>query len=137
MRRSSTCPTLRGAVAFTAILTSVTSCKVELTADDWCSDPNTVVANIVVEPPELSLSVGENTRLVMFPSDAQGRTLLCVDLPPIVWSTTDPSVATVADGLVEGRGVGKAVIRATVGEKSDSTMVTVVAAPGVVALRAE
>lgn len=42
-----------------------------------------------------------------------------------VWTTSDPAVATVDDGLVTGLSVGTATVTVTVGEASDSCTVTV------------
>lgn len=42
-----------------------------------------------------------------------------------VWTTSDPAVATVTDGLVSGLSVGTVTVTLTVGEASDSCKVTV------------
>ncbi len=47
----------------------------------------------------------------------------------IVWTSSDNTVATVANGVVTGVNAGTATITATVGNKSDTCEVTVTAAP--------
>ena len=61
----------------------------------------------------------------------QSETLSAVAIPDNAtdtaqkWSSSDPSVATVANGLVTGISAGKAVIKVTIGGKSDICNVTV------------
>ena len=47
----------------------------------------------------------------------------CTD--PVVWTTTDPSIATVNNGIVYGIAIGTTTIKASVGDYSASCTVTV------------
>ena len=47
----------------------------------------------------------------------------CTD--PVVWTTTDPSIATVNNGIVSGIAIGTTTIKASVGDYSASCTVTV------------
>jgi alpha-tubulin suppressor-like RCC1 family protein len=115
------------AVASAAILSAAACGSNEITFDDFdlCPGPEEKVARIRIEPSAINLRVGLTTQIQATPLDTKGAFVLCG--PPMVWSTSDASVATVANGLVVGVNAGKAVVRVRAGVTSDSTTVTVVA----------
>jgi len=83
-----------------------------------CSDDNTVVdppapvpvASVVVSPPTHTMRVGELVTLQASPKAANGSDLA----RPVVWSSEDETLATVAsNGVVTTLAVGQVAIRAT------------------------
>ena len=90
---------------------------------------DTVVVNIAVSVGEkatdISLSKSELT-LTKGESSILTATLLPEGAVGVVeWSSSNPSVATVADGKVSAKGIGEAVITAKCGELSKTCKVTV------------
>ena len=77
------------------------------------------VTSITLDMTTVTLSEGEYTRLTptVKPDDATDKT--------VTWSSSDPSVARVEDGMVYAVKVGTAVITAKAGEKSAKCTVTV------------
>ncbi len=77
------------------------------------------VASVALDKSELLLAEGESEHLAatVLPSDATD--------PSVIWSSSDPVVATVTDGVVTALKKGRATITATSGEKSASCVVTV------------
>ena len=118
---------VRAASAFVAIL--IGGCKRDITIDDvataFCKGSNPA-ASVVVEPREVNLRLGFDVRLQATRMDAQGQIVFCG--PAMTWSSSNPAVATVSDGLVVGVNAGKAFIRASSGGKADSAAVTIVTA---------
>lgn len=87
------------------------------------SDP--VVARVDVTPAEASVSVGSSVQLVATPVDDKGNTL--TDLQ-VAWSSERPSIAGVdGQGRVTGTASGSTVVTATVGGRSGSAAITVLA----------
>jgi hypothetical protein len=84
-----------------------------------------VVVSLTLSEPGGALQVGGTLTLVANVRDASG---VAVAGATPVWSTSDPAVATVANGVVTGVSPGSATITATVGAKSAATQVTVVLA---------
>jgi len=84
-----------------------------------------VVASLTVSEPRGALQVGATLTLVADIRDASG---VAITGRTPTWSTSNPAVATVANGVVTGISPGTATITAAIGEKSSATQVTVVLA---------
>lgn len=84
-------------------------------------------ANIEVIPASVRLEVGQSYWLTARLRDAEGR--IIQDGPPIHWTSSDPGVALVSDGmaraLVTAREIGTATIRAVYGGLSGSARLSV------------
>lgn len=76
----------------------------------------TATTALSVSPTTASVEVGESTTITatVTPTTA-----------PVVWASSNPAIASVADGAVTGNAVGTAIITATSGAYSASTTVTV------------
>lgn len=77
-----------------------------------------------------SVSLNTDTLLLYTNKDPQQATLIATVLPegatdPITWSTSNPTVATVENGVVTAVGEGTATITVTVGGKTATCEVTV------------
>jgi uncharacterized protein YjdB len=82
------------------------------------------VASVIVNPSLLVLLVGQTRQLVATATDTNGNVINGLT---IVWSSSDPSVATVSSsGLVTGKIQGSAIITATAKGISDATTIKVV-----------
>ncbi len=81
------------------------------------------VASVTVAPTTLNLEVGEtgNLTATVLPSSAANKS--------VTWSTSNPAVATVENGVVTAVGAGTAIITVTTvdGGKTDTCTVTVTA----------
>jgi eukaryotic-like serine/threonine-protein kinase len=86
-----------------------------------------VLTSIVVDPPR-RLTVGESLTMSATPRDSRGNPMTTTNGP--AWSSADPAVATVnpVTGVVTATGPGVAEITASVGGKSATVPLTVVAA---------
>ena len=91
----------------------------------YCIRHNVAVSGLTMSDRTKTIGVGEEFRLeVSFsPSNAGIRTL--------EWSTSDPDVATVKDGLVTGTSFGSAVITATSANGKSATCTVTVGSPTV------
>ncbi|HEX8395716.1 MAG TPA: Ig-like domain-containing protein [Longimicrobium sp.] len=86
-----------------------------------------VVARVLVTPAQLQLKVGEAWSFTAQPYSAAGQP---VDAPAPVWTSSNPSVATVgADGRVRAVALGAATIRATIAGVTGEGVVSVAADP--------
>lgn len=76
----------------------------------------TATTALSVSPTTASVEVGESTTITatVTPTTA-----------PVVWASSNPAIASVADGAVTGNAAGTAIITATSGAYSASTTVTV------------
>lgn len=76
----------------------------------------TATTALSVSPTTASVAVGESTTITatVTPTTA-----------PVVWASSNPAIASVADGAVTGNAAGTAIITATSGAYSASTTVTV------------
>lgn len=76
----------------------------------------TATTALSVSPTTASVEVGESTTITatVTPTTA-----------PVVWASSNPAIASVANGTVTGNAVGTAIITATSGAYSASTTVTV------------
>jgi uncharacterized protein YjdB len=84
-------------------------------------------ASIKLSSNSLSLTVGQESRLVATVRDADGGVIAGA---PVEWKSSSAGVATVdSDGLVHGVGAGTATVTATSGGVSDKATVTVVPVP--------
>ena len=93
--------------------------------------PREPTVSITVTPSNASIKVGASVRLTATPLDADGDV---VRDAAIVWSTSDPEIATVAaNGMVSGVSVGEARIQASADgvTRSVTVGVTPAGAPGV------
>ena len=82
--------------------------------------PSTVpVASVEVKPSLLDIFIGEEGQLTatVLPADATDKT--------VTWTSSDPSVATVAEGTVKGFKEGTATVTAAAGGKKATCLVTV------------
>ena len=79
------------------------------------------VETIAIAPTRLSLAIGETKQLSTSIGDASGQRLD----RPITWSSSDPSVATVGNGEVTAKAVGRAVITAQVEAKTATSNIVV------------
>lgn len=80
--------------------------------------PVVPVTSVSVAPAELNLTVGGTGTLTANVSP-EGAT------DTVTWSSSDPAVATVENGVVTAVGVGEAIITATAGDASATCKVTV------------
>ncbi len=85
-------------------------------------------ANVVITPPASSdLFVGQSISLIAAVKNAAGLDILTV---PVIWSTSDASVATVTTaGVLTGVKVGTVTITGTAGAKSASVTINVKLVP--------
>ena len=83
----------------------------------------TPVTSVTLDKTSASLKVGETVTLTatVKPDDATDKT--------VSWSTSDATVAEVSDGVVTTKKIGSATITATVGNKSATCSITVIATP--------
>ena len=81
------------------------------------------VQSITLNTESATLKVGETVALTaeVIPDDATDKT--------VTWSTSDASVATIDNGVVTAKKVGKATITAKAGDKTANCTVTVVPTP--------
>lgn len=111
-----------GTATMTATVEGVTG-----TATVTVVDP---VSTVLVTPGTATLVVGGAQPMVASARDAKGAALTG---RPVVWSSSDPSVATVsATGRVTAEAAGSATITATVDGEEGSATVTVVPVVGTV-----
>jgi len=118
--------TRRGAPVLALAVLGAAGCGMPSGPLDICSGTSDQVARLEITPTEFNLRVGSSATLQLGMYDAKGQGFYMCG-PPVEWSSTDRSVATVTGGSVLGISPGKVFIRATAGGKSDSTSVTVVA----------
>jgi uncharacterized protein YjdB len=83
-------------------------------------------ASVEVSPDTLTVPQGFEDTLTAVTADANGFPILDA---VVTWFSEGTSVATVIDGIVTGVDTGTAIIRAVVGELSDSALVRVGANP--------
>jgi hypothetical protein len=79
---------------------------------------------LVLLPPECTLTTPESVQRLLLQRTAAGEPAGQVT-QEIAWSSSDPRVATVADGVVTPAGDGSAIIRARVGGQAASMKVVV------------
>jgi len=82
-----------------------------------------VVASLTVSEPGGALQVGATLTLVADVRDATGA---AITGRAVTWSSSNPAVATVANGIVTGVSPGAATITAVVDDKSAATQVKVI-----------
>lgn len=83
-----------------------------------------VVASVQLNAPSTTIAVGGTTTLTAIALDASGNSITG---QTVVWTSSAPTIASVAGGLVTGVAPGTATITATVGTKSSATTITVTA----------
>ncbi|MBB4637742.1 Ig-like domain-containing protein [Longimicrobium terrae] len=89
--------------------------------------PPPLVHHVSVTPTMVQLKVGESWSFTAQPLSAANQP---VEAPAAAWSSSNPAVATVtADGRVQARAVGTAMIRATIAGVTGEGSVTVAAEP--------
>ncbi|MFL5581392.1 MAG: Ig-like domain-containing protein, partial [Gemmatimonadaceae bacterium] len=81
------------------------------------------IASVVVSPETASIVEADSVHLAAAVTDSAGAP----SGRPVLWSSANPAVATVdaATGWVKGASVGSAYVRAALGGKSDSALVSV------------
>ena len=89
------------------------------------------VSRIDLTPGSASVIVGQISSFIAQPKDATGAAITGQNM---AWSISDPSVATVAGGVVTAVKVGSATITAAVGSVKGTAAVTVIAAVASVTL---
>src|SRR5689334_23187972 len=107
---------LRGLILGLAVLTA--ACGSEPTAPSAAAanGPNIDIASVEVTPSDLNEAVGGTSQFTATIRDDQGRV---VTDQPIVWRTSDTSVAQISlAGVQHAIGIGTATITATVGKRS-------------------
>jgi hypothetical protein len=106
-----------------ALLPAATGCD---TPAAQYTGPSTDLPEVVIQPADVILSVGQRARLFATIL-APGATGFAVE-----WTSTDPAVATVAaDGTVEALAAGEATVIAVAGDARGLAIVAVKAAgPG-------
>jgi uncharacterized membrane protein len=76
------------------------------------------------------LSVGEDTTITATFHDRYGYEVPTArGIPPVSWSTSNPDVATVSDGVVRGIGEGEATVAAAAGSLAPASLAVQVLAP--------
>ncbi|MDX1646990.1 MAG: Ig-like domain-containing protein, partial [Longimicrobiales bacterium] len=111
-----------GAAVAVLLPLAATSCgETSVTAVD--------VGSVTVSPSQATVVVGETVQLQATVRDESGNVL---GDRPVTWSSDDPGVATVQDGLVRGIGPGTVLIRASSGDFSAQSEVTVLTASSIV-----
>jgi uncharacterized protein YjdB len=93
--------------------------------------PDRNVTQVAVTPATPSVIAGQNVTLTAQPRNAAGE---AVSGQTVVWSSSDVSVATVANGVVTAVKPGGVTITATAGSVPGSTTVTVIPAVANVAV---
>lgn len=96
-----------------------------------CGDSDPVALPVVdevdIDPPQVSLAVGDTVRLTARPRTATGQMLSGVD---VAWGSQSPEVATVVPRAIQGRvtavRAGTALITATAGGKMGLASIAVV-----------
>ena len=85
------------------------------------------VSRVTLQPAEVTLRVGVSATLQPSLIGPTGEPLFMCR-PPLYWTSANPSIANVAEGLVVGISPGVTFIRALAGGKIDSSRVTVTGA---------
>jgi uncharacterized protein YjdB len=80
------------------------------------------LASLSVSPKSATLQVGGSLPLVATARDASNNV---IQAPQISWTSTNPSVATVSQGVVNALSAGTTTIRVTSGSFSDEATITV------------
>ncbi len=80
------------------------------------------IASFEIAPLTLILKTGDTQRVNPVLKDTTGAIL---EDPALVWTTSDPKVASVTNGLVRAEGPGTATITVTIGSRSRSASVLV------------
>ena len=115
-----------GSVTIAATTDGVTGTAAVSVVSNAAADPD--IASLTVNPPTLALSVGTTSQISATARDGNGVVLTN---KPVTWSTSDPATATVSQtGSVAAVANGSAVITATSGGLTASSMVTVTTAGG-------
>jgi len=84
--------------------------------------PPAPVATVVTAPAAVDLVPGGTEIVVATPKDETGNVLTD---RPVTWTTSDPSIATVASGVVSGVSLGSVTITATIEGHAATTTVNV------------
>jgi uncharacterized protein YjdB len=107
------------AVGTAQVIARATCCNKADTASVAVTQP---IASLAVSPKTATLQVGGKVTLTATARDAGGNVIANA---PVSWSTSNPAVATVAQGVVTAVAAGTATIRATSGSFADSAVITV------------
>ena len=81
-----------------------------------------LAASVVVSPSASTIAPGDTLRLVAEAYDGNGNAMADAEFS---WTSSDPTVATVAQGLVQGAAEGTATITATAGQTNGTAEITV------------
>ena len=115
-----------GEVMITATVGDVSDTAM-LTVTEPPPPPPPVVATVMVSPMEASIEEGQTQQFEAMAATADGLVIPDVEF---TWTSSDDNVATVSSmGLATGVIAGEVMITATVGEVSDSAMLTVTEPP--------
>lgn len=87
-----------------------------------CNDPLAPPTSLIVSPSTLTLALGQSANLSASVRNAQGGAVVTL----VAWSSSDPSVVNVSDGIVTAIQPGTAEITASSGGLSNSATVTVI-----------
>ncbi len=86
------------------------------------TEPPAPVVGVTLATRADTLWADSTRQLTVLPTDAAGNAVFG---RTVFWTSSDPAVASVEDGLVTGRATGEAWITATVEERQDSARITV------------
>jgi hypothetical protein len=90
------------------------------------------VANLVVSPATVTLTVGDSIGISTTARDRRGR---IIQSPSLTWTSSAPAIASVsATGMISGKSPGRATVTVRSGRRSASVAVTIaaLAVPGTV-----
>lgn len=101
---------------------TATAAGVSGSSDITITSSTSDVASISVRPSSATILVGDSVRLKATALNSQGDTITSV---AFTWSSSNSTIATVSNGLVQGRAAGSAIITAASGAVKGSAAVTV------------
>ena len=113
-----------GSATISAVIDSVTgTVTASVTTGGGAGGDPFGVASVSVTPASITMIVGQSSQLSGTARDSRGNAIIG---PTILWSSSDPSVASVSSsGVVTGISIGSAIITGSAGAGSGSSTVFV------------